>query len=133
MAHNEGIYRFCFSNHSPYPEFVDVNVHSSLFYNHVEHAKHGEILTCYATLHVGCPTLVKVASKEIFYFADQFIPIMDQIAKLRDKLVNIQFKQHWLMAEADRHEISKISNSCTLNKIDLHDLFNFQFICVDLQ
>ncbi|GJR51056.1 cellulose synthase-like protein E1 isoform X2 [Tanacetum coccineum] len=76
VAHNEGLYRFCFSNHSPYPEFVDVNVHSSLFYNHVEHAKH-----------------------------DHFIPIMDQIAKLGDKLVDIQFKQHWLMAEADRHEI----------------------------
>ena len=102
------------------PEFMDVNVHSSLFYIHVERAKRGEILTRSATLHVGCPTLVKVASKEIwFYFADQFIPIMDQIEKLGDKLVNIQFKQHWLMVEADRHEISKISN--------------VQFKCLDLQ
>ena len=73
VAHNEGLYRFCFTNKSPYHETIDFDVHSSHFYNDAEHAKD-----------------------------DHFKPILEQISKLEDALYNIQFEQHWLEAETDR-------------------------------
>lgn len=45
----------------------------------------------------------------MFCFADHFNPILDQISKLEDVLAKVQFEQHWLEAEGDRHAISKIS------------------------
>ncbi|CAI9283471.1 unnamed protein product [Lactuca saligna] len=76
VAHNEGLYKFCFTNKSPYHETLDFDVHSSHFYNDVEHAKD-----------------------------DHFKPILEQISKLEDALYNIQFEQHWLEAETDRQAI----------------------------
>ncbi|GKD51181.1 transmembrane emp24 domain-containing protein p24beta2-like protein [Tanacetum coccineum] len=73
VAHNEGLYQFCFTNKSPYHETIDFDVHSSHFYADVEHAKD-----------------------------DHFKPILEQISKLEDALYNIQFEQHWLEAETDR-------------------------------
>ncbi|KAI3686141.1 hypothetical protein L1987_79814 [Smallanthus sonchifolius] len=72
VAHNEGLYQFCFSNESPFQETVDFDVHSSHFYKEVEHAKD-----------------------------DHFKPIVEQIYKLEDDLFKIQFEQHWLEAEAE--------------------------------
>ncbi|XP_024976144.1 transmembrane emp24 domain-containing protein p24beta2-like [Cynara cardunculus var. scolymus] len=76
VAHKEGLYQFCFTNKSPYHETIDFDVHSSHFYNDVEHAKD-----------------------------DHFKPILEQISKLEDALYNIQFEQHWLEAETDRQAI----------------------------
>lgn len=76
VAHKEGLYQFCFTNKSPYHETIDFDVHSSHFYNEVEHAKD-----------------------------DHFKPILEQISKLEDALYNIQFEQHWLEAETDRQAI----------------------------
>ncbi|KAK1435580.1 hypothetical protein QVD17_01346 [Tagetes erecta] len=73
VAHNEGLYKFCFTNKSPYHETIDFDVHSSHFYNDADHAKD-----------------------------DHFKPIFEQISKLEDALYNIQFEQHWLEAETDR-------------------------------
>ncbi|KAI3492897.1 hypothetical protein L1887_42392 [Cichorium endivia] len=76
VAHNEGLYQFCFTNKSPYHETIDFDVHSSHFYSDVEHAKD-----------------------------DHFKPILEQISKLEDALYNIQFEQHWLEAETDRQAL----------------------------
>ncbi|KAI3686140.1 hypothetical protein L1987_79813 [Smallanthus sonchifolius] len=80
VVHNEGVYKFCFTNNSPHDEKVDFDVHSSHFYKDAEHAKD-----------------------------DHFKPILEQISKLEDALYNIQFEQHWLEAETDRQASSIIS------------------------
>ncbi|KAI7734798.1 hypothetical protein M8C21_005464 [Ambrosia artemisiifolia] len=76
VVHEDGLYKFCFTNKSPYHETIDFDVHSSHFYNDVEHAKD-----------------------------DHFKPILEQISKLEDALYNIQFEQHWLEAETDRQAL----------------------------
>lgn len=41
---------------------------------------------------------------------------MEQISKLEDALYKIQFEQHWLEAQADRHAISMIFYSLNRSK-----------------
>lgn len=53
VAHKEGLYQFCFTNKSPYHETIDFDVHSSHFYNDVEHAKDGEVFTSFLSLHMS--------------------------------------------------------------------------------
>jgi hypothetical protein len=44
VAPNKGIYRFCFTNRSPYHETIDFDVHVGHFALSDEHAKDGERL-----------------------------------------------------------------------------------------
>nr|XP_009796258.1 PREDICTED: transmembrane emp24 domain-containing protein p24beta2-like [Nicotiana sylvestris] len=81
VAHHEGIYRFCFTNKSPYHETVDFDLHAAHFVYHDEHAKD-----------------------------EHFKPLFVHIGKLEEALYNIQFEQHWLEAQTDRQAIG-IDNS----------------------
>ncbi|KAH9606653.1 hypothetical protein KSS87_013088 [Heliosperma pusillum] len=82
VAHNNGIYSFCFSNKSPYHETIDLDVHAG-HYGYFEHHAKDEHLS----------------------------PLYEQIAKLEEQLYNIQFEQHWLEAETDRQAIINESMS----------------------
>lgn len=75
VAHHEGLYRFCFTNKSPYHETVDFDIHVGYMF-HDEHAKD-----------------------------EHFKPLLEQISKLEEALYNIQFEQHWLEAQTDRQAI----------------------------
>ncbi|KAK4484751.1 hypothetical protein RD792_007345 [Penstemon davidsonii] len=84
VAYREGVYRFCFTNKSPYHETLDFDVHASYFLYHDEHAKD-----------------------------EHFKPLFEHIGKLEEALYNIQFEQHWLEAQTDRQAIvnEKLSRS----------------------
>ncbi|KAK2967303.1 hypothetical protein RJ640_004869 [Escallonia rubra] len=75
-AHHTGLYRFCFTNKSPYHETVDFDVHAGHFLYHDEHAKD-----------------------------EHFKPLLEHISKLEEALYNIQFEQHWLEAQTERQAI----------------------------
>ncbi|GMY09629.1 transmembrane emp24 domain-containing protein p24beta2 [Fagus crenata] len=76
MAQTKGLYRFCFTNKSPYQETVDFDVHVNHFAYFDQHAKD-----------------------------EHFTPLLEQIAKLEQALYSIQFEQHWLEAQTDRQAI----------------------------
>ncbi|KAL2493550.1 Transmembrane emp24 domain-containing protein p24beta2 [Forsythia ovata] len=76
MAHKKGLYRFCFTNKSPYHETIDFDVHVGHFMYHDQHAKD-----------------------------EHFNPLLEQISKLEEALYNIQFEQHWLEAQTDRQAL----------------------------
>ncbi|KAI7742020.1 hypothetical protein M8C21_029280 [Ambrosia artemisiifolia] len=76
IANKKGLYRFCFTNKSPYHETIDFDVQVGHFAYHEQHAKD-----------------------------EHFKPVFDQIAKLEEALYNIQFEQHWLQAENDRQAV----------------------------
>ncbi|GAA0146288.1 vesicle coat protein [Lithospermum erythrorhizon] len=76
VARDEGVYRFCFTNKSPYHETIDFDVHAAHFSYHEEHAKD-----------------------------EHFKPLYEHIGKLEEALYNIQFEQHWLEAQTDRQAI----------------------------
>ncbi|KAK4781538.1 hypothetical protein SAY86_015640 [Trapa natans] len=76
VAHHKGVYRFCFTNKSPYHETIDFDVHVGHFVYYDEHAKD-----------------------------EHFSPLMEQIGKLEEALYNIQFEQHWLEAQTERQAI----------------------------
>ncbi|KAF5482632.1 hypothetical protein F2P56_003187 [Juglans regia] len=76
VAQTKGLYRFCFTNKSPYHETLDFDVHVGHFAYYDQHAKD-----------------------------EHFNPMLDQIAKLEEALYNIQFEQHWLEAQTDRQAI----------------------------
>ncbi|KAF3453294.1 hypothetical protein FNV43_RR03734 [Rhamnella rubrinervis] len=76
VAHEKGIYRFCFTNKSPYHETIDFDVHVSHFSYLDQHAKD-----------------------------EHFNPLLEQISKLEEALYNIQFEQHWLEAQTERQAI----------------------------
>ncbi|GKV18239.1 hypothetical protein SLEP1_g28648 [Rubroshorea leprosula] len=71
-----GVYRFCFTNKSPYHETVDFDVQVGHFSYYDQHAKD-----------------------------EHFAPLLEQISKLEEALYNIQFEQHWLEAQTDRQAI----------------------------
>ncbi|CDP20746.1 unnamed protein product [Coffea canephora] len=76
MAPKKGLYRFCFTNRSPYHETVDFDVHVGHFPYYEQHAKD-----------------------------EHFNPLLEQISKLEEALYNIQFEQHWLEAQTDRQAL----------------------------
>ncbi|CAN4102605.1 unnamed protein product [Withania somnifera] len=76
VAHHEGVYRFCFTNKSPYHETIDFDLHAAHFAYHDEHAKD-----------------------------EHFKPLFEHIGQLEEALYNIQFEQHWLEAQTDRQAI----------------------------
>ncbi|GAV68457.1 EMP24_GP25L domain-containing protein [Cephalotus follicularis] len=76
VVHQKGLYRFCFTNKSPYHETIDFDVHVGHFTYYEQHAKD-----------------------------EHFTPLLEQIAKLEEALYNIQFEQHWLEAQTDRQAI----------------------------
>ncbi|XP_060187002.1 cellulose synthase-like protein E1 [Lycium barbarum] len=76
VAHHEGVYRFCFTNKSPYHETIDFDLHAAHFAYHDEHAKD-----------------------------EHFKPLFENIGQLEEALYNIQFEQHWLEAQTDRQAI----------------------------
>jgi hypothetical protein len=76
VVHNKGVFRFCFSNKSPYTETIDFDVHVGHFSYYDEHAKD-----------------------------EHFSPLLEQISKLEEALYNIQFEQHWVDAQTDRQAI----------------------------
>ncbi|GAB4845932.1 hypothetical protein Ancab_024938 [Ancistrocladus abbreviatus] len=76
VAHQKGVYRFCFTNKSPYHETIDFDVQVGHFTYHDEHAKD-----------------------------EHLKPLFDQIEKVAEALYNIQFEQHWLEAQTDRQAI----------------------------
>ncbi|KAL2464952.1 Transmembrane emp24 domain-containing protein p24 beta 2 [Abeliophyllum distichum] len=73
LAHRKGLYRFCFTNKSPYHETIDFDVHITHFVYDNQHVKD-----------------------------EHFRPLLEQISKLEDALYSIQFEQHWLAAQTDR-------------------------------
>lgn len=75
-AHHEGVYRFCFTNKSPYHETIDFDILAGYFIYHDEHAKD-----------------------------EHFKPLFEHIGKLEEALYNIQFEQHWLEAQTERQAI----------------------------
>ncbi|KAL2474460.1 Transmembrane emp24 domain-containing protein p24 beta 2 [Abeliophyllum distichum] len=77
MAHKKGLYRFCFTNKSPYHETIDFDVHVGHSMYHDQHAKD-----------------------------EHFNPLLEQISKLEEALYNIQFEQHWLEAQTDRQALA---------------------------
>ncbi|KAG6530144.1 hypothetical protein ZIOFF_012366 [Zingiber officinale] len=76
MAQKRGLYRFCFTNKSPYHETIDFDVYIGHFSYFEQHAKD-----------------------------EHFGPLLEQIGKLEEALYNIQFEQHWLEAQTDRQAI----------------------------
>ncbi|KAL6522969.1 hypothetical protein OROHE_016475 [Orobanche hederae] len=76
VSYHQGVYRFCFTNKSPYHETIDFDVHAGHFLYHDEHAKD-----------------------------EHFKPLFEHIGKLEEALYNIQFEQHWLEAQTDRQAI----------------------------
>ncbi|KAL6538172.1 hypothetical protein OROGR_012160 [Orobanche gracilis] len=76
VSYHQGVYRFCFTNKSPYHETIDFDVHAAHFLYHDEHAKD-----------------------------EHFKPLFEHIGKLEEALYNIQFEQHWLEAQTDRQAI----------------------------
>ncbi|XP_038704000.1 transmembrane emp24 domain-containing protein p24beta2-like isoform X2 [Tripterygium wilfordii] len=75
-AQKRGIYRFCFSNKSPYHETINFDLrvsHFSLFY---EHAKE-----------------------------EHFAPLLEHLAKLEEAIYTIHFVQHWIELKTDRQKI----------------------------
>ncbi|GMI69166.1 p24 subfamily beta 2 [Hibiscus trionum] len=76
VVHKKGVYKFCFTNKSPYHETIDFDIQVGHFtYSH-QHAKEEHI-----------------------------DPLMEQISRLEGALYNIQFEQHWIEAQTDRQEI----------------------------
>ncbi|CAI9089854.1 OLC1v1024502C1 [Oldenlandia corymbosa var. corymbosa] len=75
-AQRKGLYRFCFTNKSPYHETIDFDVHVGHFSYYDQHAKD-----------------------------EHFNPLLEQISKLEEALYNIQFEQHWLEAQTDRQAL----------------------------
>lgn len=43
MAQKRGVYRFCFTNKSPYHETIDFDVHVGHFAYYDQHAKDGKL------------------------------------------------------------------------------------------
>ncbi|KAF8094239.1 hypothetical protein N665_0367s0023 [Sinapis alba] len=76
VVQKKGVYRFCFTNKSPYHETIDFDVQLGHFAYYDQHAKD-----------------------------EHFTPLMEQISKLEEALYNIQFEQHWLEAQTDRQAI----------------------------
>jgi hypothetical protein len=76
VAQQKGVYRFCFTNKSPYHETIDFDVHEAHFTFYDQHAKD-----------------------------EHLKPLLDQIAKIEEALYNIQFEQHWLEAQTERQAI----------------------------
>ncbi|CAI9088202.1 OLC1v1022467C1 [Oldenlandia corymbosa var. corymbosa] len=72
-AYHEGVYRFCFTNRSPYHETIDFDVMAAHYIYHDQHAKD-----------------------------EHFQPLFEHISKLEEALYNIQFEQHWLEAQTER-------------------------------
>lgn len=52
VSNKDGVYRFCFTNKSPFYETIDFDVHSSYFFHYEEHAKDGNKL--YADVVLFC-------------------------------------------------------------------------------
>ncbi|GAB2285174.1 hypothetical protein Dimus_019626 [Dionaea muscipula] len=76
VTQKKGLFRFCFSNKSPYHETIDFDIHVGHFAYYDQHAKD-----------------------------EHLNPLLEQIAKLEEALYNIQFEQHWLEAQTDRQAI----------------------------
>ncbi|CAK9167195.1 unnamed protein product [Ilex paraguariensis] len=76
MAQRKGVYRFCFTNKSPYHETLDFDVHVGHYIYYDQHAKD-----------------------------EHFNPLLEEISKLEEALYNIQFEQHWLEAQTDRQAL----------------------------
>ncbi|KAL8131756.1 transmembrane emp24 domain-containing protein p24beta2-like [Apium graveolens] len=76
VSNKDGVYRFCFTNKSPFYETIDFDVHSSYFFHYEEHAKD-----------------------------EHFKPLLEAISTLRDALYKIRYEQHWLWAQTDRQAI----------------------------
>ncbi|XP_062153516.1 transmembrane emp24 domain-containing protein p24beta2-like [Alnus glutinosa] len=76
VAPNKGVYRFCFTNRSPYHETIDFDVHVGHFALSDEHAKDAHLT-----------------------------PLLEHIAKLDEAINDIYFEQHWLQAQTDRQAI----------------------------
>ncbi|EYU42779.1 hypothetical protein ABFS82_13G005100 [Erythranthe guttata] len=76
MAQMRGVYRFCFTNKSPFHETIDFDIHVGHFMHFDQHAKD-----------------------------EHFNPMLEQISKLEEALYNIQFEQHWLEAQTDRQAL----------------------------
>ncbi|CAA0808409.1 Transmembrane emp24 domain-containing protein p24beta2 [Striga hermonthica] len=76
VAEKSGLYRFCFTNKSPFQETIHFDVLAGHFPYHDQHAKD-----------------------------EHFNPLLEQISKLEEALYNIQFEQHWLEAQTDRQAL----------------------------
>lgn len=50
VAHQKGVYKFCFTNKSPYHETIDFDVHVGHFTYHEQHAKDGQLILDFCSL-----------------------------------------------------------------------------------
>ncbi|KAL8160112.1 hypothetical protein V2J09_001649 [Rumex salicifolius] len=76
VAHQKGVYKFCFTNRSPYHETIDFDAHVGHYHYYEQHAKD-----------------------------EHLKPVLEQIGKLEEALYNIQFEQHWLEAQTERQSM----------------------------
>ncbi|XP_016439751.1 transmembrane emp24 domain-containing protein p24beta2 [Nicotiana tabacum] len=72
-AQRKGVYQFCFTNNSPYHEYMDFDLHVSHFTHYNQPAKD-----------------------------EHFDPLLEHISKLEEALQKIQVEQHWLEAQTER-------------------------------
>ncbi|XP_021759145.1 transmembrane emp24 domain-containing protein p24beta2-like [Chenopodium quinoa] len=87
-AHKKGPFSFCFTNKSPYHETIDFDVQVGHFSYYDQHAKDEHVK-----------------------------PLVEPIEKLGQSLYNIQFEQHWLEAQTDRHAIvNKVMSKRAIHK-----------------
>lgn len=110
MAQKRGLYRFCFTNKSPYHETIDFDVYIGHFSYFEQHAKDGKTLITVLELviTVTCDECGPFSLSNYFVSwtcAEHFGPLLEQIGKLEEALYNIQFEQHWLEAQTDRQAI----------------------------
>ncbi|KAK2986452.1 hypothetical protein RJ640_011890 [Escallonia rubra] len=83
MARKRGLYRFCFTNKSPYPQTLDFDVHVPHFvYYDDQHAKD-----------------------------EHFTPLLEQISKLEAALFKIEMEQHWFAADTESKAIVNLGVS----------------------
>lgn len=126
VAHEKGVYKFCFTNRSPYHETLDFDVYVGHFTYYEQHAKDGErpprlfVLSLLGLIDSFLPK--RVEKVELVFGFESFLcasaehlkPVLEQMGKLEEALHNIQFEQHWLEAQTERQSIGKRS-SCHNN------------------
>ena len=58
VAFQQGVYRFCFTNKSPYHETIDFDVHAGHFLYHDEHAKDGDYISLSLSMSLSVSVLL---------------------------------------------------------------------------
>lgn len=120
VAYKKGLYKFCFTNKSPYHEALLILIYM--------------LLTMLTT--ISMPKTVRTKQSSflssfahwwfLWISAEHINPILDQIAKLEEALYDIHFQQHWFDAQTERQSIGNNFTLISANpdKIWKHSLIN---------